>query len=136
MRTFGIRVCLLEPAYTRTSFEQNMVLPDRTLDAYASARARANALVQDVMKTADNPDVVAEKLIEAVTASLPRRRYTCGKVARQVSTLRRFVPERMFDKSLRKQMGCRWSSPGVSPACRYDRRRCREKLHCNIACMI
>ena len=104
VRTFGIRVCLLEPAYTRTSFEQNMVPPDRTLDAYASARAGANALVQDVMKTADRPEVVAERLIEAVTATSPRRRYTCGKVARQVSTLRRFVPERMFDKSLRKQM--------------------------------
>jgi short-subunit dehydrogenase len=104
VRTFGVRVCLLEPAYTRTSFEQNMVLPDRTLDAYASARTRANALVQDVMKTADSPEVVAERLIEAVTAASPRRRYTCGKVARQVSTLRRFVPERMFDKSLRKQM--------------------------------
>jgi short-subunit dehydrogenase len=104
VRTFGIRVCLLEPAYTRTPFDQNMVLPDRALDAYASARARANALVQDVMKTADSPEVVAERLIEAVTASLPRRRYTCGKVARQVSTLRRFAPEGMFDKSLRKQM--------------------------------
>lgn len=28
VRSFGIRVCLLEPAYTRTSFEQNMALPD------------------------------------------------------------------------------------------------------------
>ncbi len=105
VRSFGIRVCLLEPAYTRTSFEQNMALPDRTLDAYVSARAGANALMRDAMKTADDPEVIAENLIEAATAVSPRRRYTCGKVARQVSVLRRFVPERMFDKSLRKQMG-------------------------------
>ena len=104
VRTFGIRVCLLEPAYTRTSFEQKMALPDRTLDAYATARAGANALIHDAMKTADAPEVVIESLIEAATAASPRRRYTCGKVARQVSVLRRFVPERMFDKSLRKQM--------------------------------
>jgi hypothetical protein len=65
----------------------------------------ANAAMRDAMKTADGPDVVAEKVIEAVTAASPRRRYTCGKAARQVSILRRFVPERMFDKSLRKQMG-------------------------------
>jgi short-subunit dehydrogenase len=104
VRSFGIRVCLLEPAYTRTSFEQNMVLPDRTLDAYATARAGANALIRDAMNTADAPEVVIESLIEAATAASPRRRYTCGKVARQVSVLRRFVPERMFDKSLRKQM--------------------------------
>ena len=95
---------LLEPAYTRTSFEQNMALPDRTLDAYATAREGANALIHDAMNTADAPEVVIESLIEAATSASPRRRYTCGKVARQVSVLRRFVPERMFDKSLRKQM--------------------------------
>jgi short-subunit dehydrogenase len=104
VRTFGVRVCLLEPAYTRTSFEQNLLLPDRTLGAYTSARAGANALIHDAMKTADIPEVVAENLIEAATAVSPRRRYTCGKAARRVSVLRRFVPEWMFDKSLRKQM--------------------------------
>ena len=105
VRTFGIRICLLEPAYTRTLFEQNMVLPDRSLDAYLSERTRSSALMHEVMKTADSPDVVAERVVEAATTASPRRRYTCGKVARQVSILRRFVPERMFDKSLRKQMG-------------------------------
>ena len=62
VRSFGIRVCLLEPAYTRTSFEQNMALPDRTLDAYATARAGANALIHDAMNTADAPEVVIEEL--------------------------------------------------------------------------
>jgi short-subunit dehydrogenase len=104
VRSFGIRVCLLEPADTRTSFEQNVALPDRELDAYVSARAGANALMHDATKMAEFPDVVAENLIEAATAVSPRQRYTCGKAARQVSVLRRFVPERMFDKSLRKQM--------------------------------
>jgi hypothetical protein len=60
--------------------------------------------MHDAMKTADDPEVVAENLIEAATAVWPRRRYTRGKVARQVSVLRRSVPERMFDKSLRKPM--------------------------------
>ncbi len=105
VRAFGIRICLLEPAYTRSSFEQNMLLPDRSLDAYVSARTRSGAVMQEVMKTADSPDIVAEKVVEAAITTSPRRRYTCGKVARQVSVLRRFVPEGMFDKSLRKQMG-------------------------------
>jgi NAD(P)-dependent dehydrogenase (short-subunit alcohol dehydrogenase family) len=105
VRTFGIRICLIEPAYTRTSFDQNLALPDRSLDAYVSARARSSALMQEVMKTADSPEIVAERVVEAATAKSPHLRYTCGKAARQVSVLRRFVPERMFDKSLRKQMG-------------------------------
>jgi short-subunit dehydrogenase len=105
VRTFGIRICLLEPAYTGSSFEQNMLLPDRSLDAYVSARMRSSAVMHAVMKTADSPEIVAEGVVEAATTTSPRRRYTCGKVARQASVLRRFVPERMFDKSLRKQMG-------------------------------
>ncbi|WP_235983492.1 oxidoreductase [Bradyrhizobium australiense] len=105
VRSFGIRVCLLEPAYTSTSFEQNMVLPDRALDAYVAARARAVAVLQEIMKTADKPEIVAKRVVEAATTASPRHRYTCGKMAGQVSVLRRFVPERMFDKSLRKQLG-------------------------------
>ena len=34
----------------------------------------------------------------------PRRRYAAGKVAGQISVLRRFVPVGMFDKTLRKQL--------------------------------
>jgi hypothetical protein len=34
----------------------------------------------------------------------PRQRYTAGKLARQISLLRRFVPEKMFDKNLRKEL--------------------------------
>ncbi|MGH7780475.1 MAG: SDR family NAD(P)-dependent oxidoreductase [Candidatus Binataceae bacterium] len=55
-------------------------------------------------KAVDKVFVIAENVIEAATSVSPRRRYTCGEAARQVSVLRRFVPERMFDKSLRKQM--------------------------------
>jgi len=60
--------------------------------------------VRDVMTTADPPEVVADAVLQAATAARPRRRYTAGKIARQVSVLRRFAPAEMFDKSLRKQM--------------------------------
>jgi hypothetical protein len=47
---------------------------------------------------------VADAVLKAVTDARPRRRYTAGNRARQVSLLRRFVPAGMFDKSLRQQM--------------------------------
>ena len=104
IRAFNIRVSLIEPAYTRSVFEQNALEPDSRLKEYDQARAGARALVRDVMTTADPPEVVAEAVLQAATAPRPRRRYTAGKVARQVSVLRRFAPAEMFDKSLRKQM--------------------------------
>jgi hypothetical protein len=42
--------------------------------------------------------------VKASTEANPHGRYTAGRMARQVSLLRRFVPASAFDKSLRKQM--------------------------------
>jgi short-subunit dehydrogenase len=104
IRAFNIRVSLIEPAYTRSVFDQNALEPDAVLKEYDKARADSRALVQDVMPTADLPEVPAEAVVLAATAARPRRRYPTGKIARQISMLRRFVPAEMFDKSLRKQM--------------------------------
>jgi NAD(P)-dependent dehydrogenase (short-subunit alcohol dehydrogenase family) len=105
LRPFGIRVALVEPAYTRTSFEENLVRPDRLLDIYDAARAGMNGVLRKAIETGDAPEVVAKTVVEAATASVPKRRYAAGKMARRVSILRRFVPEFAFDKSLRKQNG-------------------------------
>jgi NAD(P)-dependent dehydrogenase (short-subunit alcohol dehydrogenase family) len=104
LRAFNIRVSLIEPAYTRSVFEQNALAPDTVLKDYDQARTGALALVRDVMPTADPPEIVADTVVRAATAPRPRRRYTAGKVARQIAMLRRFAPSEVFDKSLRKQM--------------------------------
>lgn len=103
-RAFNVRVSLIEPAYTRSVFEQSALGPDSPLKEYEQARAAARALLRDAMTTADPPEVVAKAVLLAATAARPGRRYPTGKVARQISVLRRFVPREMFDKSLRKQM--------------------------------
>jgi len=104
LRAFNIRVSLVEPAYTRSVFDQNALEADSTLREYDQARAGVRALLADVMATSDPPEVVAETVLLAATDRRPRRRYAAGKVARQISVLRRFAPADAFDKSLRKQM--------------------------------
>ena len=104
IRANGVRVVLVEPAYTRTSFEGNVYQADQQLDVYQSARANAEGVMRDEMKTADTPELVANAVVKAATEVNPNRRYAAGRMARQVSLLRRFVPASAFDKSLRKQM--------------------------------
>ena len=104
VRGSGIRVVLVEPAYTRTSFEGNVYQADRQLDVYQSARTNAAGVMRDAMKVADSPELVASAVLTASTAAAPHRRYAAGRTARQVSLLRRFVPASAFDRSLRKQM--------------------------------
>ncbi len=105
IRDTGVRVVIVEPAYTRTSFEGNLIQADQQLDEYKSARSNAEAVMRDVMNsTADSPEEVAKTVVKACTTANPRSRYAAGKMARQVSLLRRFVPAFAFAKSLRKQM--------------------------------
>ena len=105
LRPFGIRVVLVEPAYARTSFEENLAKPDQLLGIYDSARAGMNVILRKAIETGDASEVVATTVLKAATESVPRRRYAAGKMARQVGFLRRFVPASAFDKSLRKQNG-------------------------------
>ncbi|WP_119391296.1 oxidoreductase [Taklimakanibacter lacteus] len=103
VRAFNIRVSVIEPAFVRTVFDQNGIEPDSVLKEYDRARMEVDALLRDVMPKADRPEVVADVVVRVATDDHPRRRYTAGKAARQVSMLRRFAPAEIFDKSLRKQ---------------------------------
>ena len=104
IRDAGVRVVLVEPAYTQTSFESNLSRQTNNWTTTSPHDRMQEAVMRDVMKNADSPELVAKAVLKASTAANPRRRYTAGGFARQVSLLRRFVPASAFDKSLRKQM--------------------------------
>ena len=105
LRTLGIRVVLVEPGLTRTSFEESITRPDRLDPLYDSERSRMEALMRSGIQTGDAPEVVAEAVVKAAMANVPKRRYAAGKQARQVRFLRRFLPEAVVDRSLRKFNG-------------------------------
>jgi len=102
LRALGIRVVLVEPGLTRTAFEENITRPDQPLPVYETVRTRMAALMRKLIETGDAPDVVADAVVKAATTDSPRRRYTAGKQAGQVRFLRRFLPEALVDRSLRK----------------------------------
>lgn len=104
LRTSGIRVLLVEPAYTRTSFDQNMIGPDAQLREYDNARRHMATLVVEAMAKADAPEVVGKVIARAATDIRTRMRYPAGPMARKLSFLRRFAPGSLVDSSLRKQM--------------------------------
>jgi NAD(P)-dependent dehydrogenase (short-subunit alcohol dehydrogenase family) len=105
LRAFGIRVVLVEPGYTRTAFEASQARPDQPLAIYDGARASVDAVMRQGIEGGDAPEVVAAAIVKAATDRVPRSRYPAGKMARQVSLLRRFVPASAFDKSVRKLNG-------------------------------
>lgn len=104
LRTLGIRVSVIEPAYTKTPFDANFLEPDALLDAYREVRAAVNRRVKKVMETADLPDVVAQVVLKAANAVQPKLRYTAGGLANRLRLLRRFAPASMVDAGIRKDL--------------------------------
>ena len=104
LRTRGIRVSVIEPAYTKTQFDANFVQPDARLDEYREIRASLGDTLNKVMATADEPAVVAEVVLKAATAERPKLRYTAGAVAGRLRLLRRFAPAGILDAGIRKDL--------------------------------
>jgi NAD(P)-dependent dehydrogenase (short-subunit alcohol dehydrogenase family) len=104
LRTRGIRVSVVEPAYTKTPFDANVMEPDAKLDEYREARAGVNKRVNEVMATAEQPSVVADTVLRAASAARPKVRYAAGKLANRLRLLRRFAPAGLVDAGIRKDL--------------------------------
>ncbi|MBI5781164.1 MAG: SDR family NAD(P)-dependent oxidoreductase, partial [Rhodocyclales bacterium] len=121
LRTRGIRVSVVEPAYTKTQFDSNLLEPDSKLDEYREVRAALGGRMKELLAGADRPDVVAEIVLQAAGAARPKLRYTAGKVAGRVRLLRRFAPAGLVDAGIRKDLRLDAPAESPQPAPRGDR---------------
>jgi NAD(P)-dependent dehydrogenase (short-subunit alcohol dehydrogenase family) len=112
LRTRGIRVSVIEPAYTKTQFDANFLEPDSMLDEYHEVRAHLGKVLTKVMASADEPAVVAEVVLQAAKAARPKLRYTAGPLANRLRLLRSFAPARFLDAGIRKDL--RLDSPSAT----------------------
>src|SRR6185369_3186985 len=84
LRTRGIRISVIEPGYTKTQFDANLLEADSKLDEYREARAALGRQLKEAIAAADEPGVVADVVLEAATAAHPKLRYTAGGIARRM----------------------------------------------------
>lgn len=103
LRTMGIRVSVVEPAYINTPFDANLMKPDAPLDVYRKICASVEKRVKEVIVGADGPDVVAEIVVKAAMANCPKIHYAPG-LASRMRLLRRFVPARVLAARIRKDL--------------------------------
>jgi NAD(P)-dependent dehydrogenase (short-subunit alcohol dehydrogenase family) len=114
LRTRGIRVSVVEPAYTKTSFEASFVEPDATLDEYREIRAALNEKMKEVIAGGDQPRVVADVVLKVAAAARPKVRYTAGGLAGRLRLLRTYMPAGLMDSGLRKDLGLDASIQGAA----------------------
>lgn len=104
LRNWDIRSIVIEPAYTKTPFDANLLEPDAKLEAYGAVRNIVTRRVQQAMAGAEGPGVVAETVLKAALASKPKLRYTAGGLAKRLRLLRSFAPAGLVDAGLRKDL--------------------------------
>jgi NAD(P)-dependent dehydrogenase (short-subunit alcohol dehydrogenase family) len=104
LRTRGIRVSIIEPAYTKTQFDAHLLEADSKLDHYREVRAAVGKRLQELVAAAGQPGVVANVVLQAATAARPKLRYTAGGLASRLRWLRRFAPASLVDAGIRKNL--------------------------------
>src|SRR4051812_22046166 len=102
VREHGVRVLLIEPFNTSTSFEASVVRGENPLPVYERGRRTFEAILAEGMETGTDPAVIAKVIVAAATDPKPKLRYPAGSGAGRVSMLRRLVPARIFDMQIRK----------------------------------
>jgi NAD(P)-dependent dehydrogenase (short-subunit alcohol dehydrogenase family) len=100
-RQFGVRVTLVEPAYTRTSLDTNAPKAAARIAAYDAERETATQALAKHALNAPEPDSVAETIVAAAFGSWKMRRTPKGQ-ASLLSKLRRFMPAGPLDSGIRK----------------------------------
>ena len=111
VRGFGIRVVLIEPHYIRTNLDASAAQAEGRIDAYATQRQRTAAVITHNTSTAPKPKLVAEEVLRSIEGPY-RMRRPIGQAA-LLSWLRKLLPARMFEASLRKAFALDPSSKGA-----------------------
>ena len=101
-REFGVRVSVVEPGYTNTSFEANATDADSPLQDYEVVREHVKQVITDELHTGDDPSVVARVVLKAATSRRPKLRYPAGPLARRLALLKKYAPAGLLDNGIRK----------------------------------
>jgi NAD(P)-dependent dehydrogenase (short-subunit alcohol dehydrogenase family) len=104
--SFGIDVIVIEPGAIRTEWTEisrlNLLRYSGEGPYAADAQRHARMLGKaDTTRLASPPEVVADKVGDALRTRRPRTRYAVGGGARTILFFRKFLSDRMFDRFLR-----------------------------------
>ncbi|NTA84192.1 oxidoreductase [Agrobacterium tumefaciens] len=104
IRDFNVRVILVEPTFTNTNLDVNSAITEAAPGAYAEQLEATTRAVLAQVKSAPSAKWVADQILTAIESPY-RMRQPVGKHATLLSRLRRFMPAKAVDGSLRKTFG-------------------------------
>jgi short-subunit dehydrogenase len=114
MSLFGIHVSLIQPGFILTEFIEVADKVSRRVvenaGPYATFLGSSFGMSDRAKRIAGRPEDIAQLVLRALTDEPPRSRYAAPLHAKLFLTLKRFLPERVFEGVLLRQMGLRRKS--------------------------
>lgn len=104
LRTMGIRVTVIEPAFIKTGIDANSRDLDSKLDEYREIRTIVDKRVKQMLDVAEDPNVVADTVLKVASADNPKTRYTSGTAAARLRLMHTLLPDSVLDAGIRKQL--------------------------------
>ena len=114
LQPWGIHVSIIEPGSIATPIwdkskvaidELKKTLPEEAMMFYNDAMEASDKILQEFEEAGIPPDEVAKFVEHALTAKTPKTRYVVGRDAQLQRMLAKWVPDRMRDGLVRRQLG-------------------------------
>lgn len=103
---FDVSISLIEPGDINTAFNDVMDWGDaKPTSAYADRAQQCEASIRESLPKAPGPELVADVVAHALTASTPKLRYAVGREATMVGLAKRFLTDRLTLKTIRDHFG-------------------------------
>jgi hypothetical protein len=92
----------VEPGYIKSNLRQNQQLASDEINDYDPWRKRASGVRREWEERLPEPTLVAECVLRIIESKSPKLRYRVGKESAQAFWLRRFLPESLFERGMRR----------------------------------
>lgn len=100
---FNISVAMIEPSAFKTSIMDNSASALNKIEDYNSLRGKIEKFTKELVNSAEDPIIVAEKVVKVVEADKPKFRNTVGKGTSALINLQHFAYG-ILEKNVLKQL--------------------------------
>ena len=104
---YGIQVALIQPAQVSTQFAAKIHVLPRADSPYRERVGRFIARDETLIRSATDPATAAQRIVAVVQAPKPRLHNPIDAQSRLFLALNRFLPRRVRDEILLRQMDIR-----------------------------
>jgi len=108
----NIQVALIEPGSVATPIwdkgraeAEQVEIPEELAPQYGQVVVTMKKLIEETARRGVAPDVVAATIERALTATRMKARYPVGRDATVALALRRVLPDRLFERLIRRSIG-------------------------------